>query len=84
MPPTKIARLERRTDGVGRTLYFMIPSSDRRKPPAFLDPEDVPAFEGEAAWFEVAQVRRGPWLKWRAVRRVEEPAPPPGLDPGRG
>lgn len=73
MPARKIARLERRTDGAGRTLYFLVPSSDRRKPPAFLDPEDVPAFEGEAAWFELLQVRRGPWLKWRAVRQVDAP-----------
>ena len=73
MSALKTARLERRTDGEGRTLYFMIPSSDRRKPPAFVDPEDVPPFEGAAAWFEVERVRRGPWLKWRAVRRVEGP-----------
>lgn len=68
---TIVARLERKTDLEGRTIYFMLPSSDRRKPPAFVEPEDVPAFDGDAAWFELERVKRGPWLKWRAIRKLD-------------
>lgn len=75
MPAHKtIARLERRTDLQGRTIYFMLPSSDRRKPPAFVEPADVPPFDGDAAWFELERVKSGPWLKWRAIRKLDRPA----------
>lgn len=69
---TAIMRLERRTDLDGKTLYFMTPSGGRRHPAEFLDPQDVPDFEGDAATFELERFHKGPWLKWRAVRRVGE------------
>ena len=72
--PTRVLHLEPRHDLEGRTIYFLIPSGDRRKPPQFIDIEDVPDPWNGAGWFECERIRKGPWLKWRALRRV---------DPGR-
>jgi len=44
----------------------------------FLDPEHVPDFAGDQAWFELERVSAKPWPFWRAVRAVE---PPPGWAP---
>ena len=68
-----VKRLERRLDHEGRTLYFIIATSDRRRRPTFLEPENVPDFPGDSAWFEVERVKKGPWLSWRAIRRVDPP-----------
>ncbi len=73
-----VKRLTRVTMGPGpegRTLYFTFPGGPkgRRSHVTFLDPGQVPAFDGEAAWFEVEQVEGRPWAFWRAVRRVDGP-----------
>lgn len=71
---TKIACLKRITDQEGRTLHFMIPSSDRRRPPEFIPRSRTPEFEGDEAWFELEKVHAKPWAFWKVLRRVEAPA----------
>lgn len=71
-----IVRISRRTrletDG-GATLFFVIHSGRR---PGFLDPEQVPEFEGDEAWFEVERTRVSGrvWPTWKVLRQVETPA----------
>lgn len=66
MLKTRICRLERREDLDGKTLYFMIPSSDRRKRPRFFLPADVPDFDGDVADFEFDVSRKN----WRPLRQI--------------
>ena len=72
--PTVIRRLKRVTDLEGRTLNFMIPTSDRRHPPEFIPPDRVPEFEGKEAWFELEKVHTKPWAFWKVLRQVDKPA----------
>ena len=69
--PTQTCRIERRTDGAGRTLFFMIVSGSRSRQHKFFGPDEVPAFEGDSAWFEVEP--RGGRLHWKVLRQVEPP-----------
>lgn len=71
VPKTTIKYLERRTDCDGVTLHFMTSCGPNPCPTQIIDREDIPDPENGAGWFEVEQVARGPWLKWRAIRRVE-------------
>jgi len=66
---------ERTGDLKSRTLYFTFPGGRKgtRSTSTFVDPKDVPEFEGEQAWFEVELVAGKPWSFWRAVRQVEAP-----------
>lgn len=70
---TKIAELRRvrllEKDG-GATVYFIIIGTSRAE---FLEPENVPPFEGEEAWFELERVRGRVWMTWKVLRQVEEP-----------
>ncbi|PZQ44379.1 MAG: hypothetical protein DI570_28510 [Phenylobacterium zucineum] len=74
-----VKKLTRMRVGVGaaqgRTLYFTFPGGTRagRCRVTFLDPGNVPEFDGDEAWFEVEQVEGRPWAFWRAVRRVGGP-----------
>ncbi|ATC24320.1 MULTISPECIES: hypothetical protein [Caulobacter] len=77
-----IEKLTRRTcqdviDGklVRRTLHFTFPGGrkNRRSSVSFIDPEQVPPFEGDEAWFLIELVIAKPWSYWRAVRQVEPP-----------
>lgn len=73
----KIAKLERRAlppniEG-GRTLFFLVHGIGR---PDFLDPEQVPDFEGDVAWFELERVRGKVWRTWKVLRQVKEPEKP--------
>ena len=80
-----IARLTRMTvdEGYGaartrRTLNFHLHTKGSLNSPAqYVDPKDVPEFEGDVAWFEMEKVERGGehrWPWWRAVRQVDPPA----------
>lgn len=78
----QVAKLTRVTVGMGpnsgRTLHFTMPGGKKgtRSAVTFIDPENVPEFEGKEAWFEVEQVERGAgrmWPWWRAVRQVDPP-----------
>lgn len=80
-----IARLTRMVaeEGYGeamtrRTLSFHLHTEGGFNSPAeFVDPEHVPDFEGDVAWFEMEKVERGGehrWPWWRAVRQVDPPA----------
>jgi len=66
---------ERSADPGARTLYFTFPGGRRayRSQVTFVAAENVPAFEGEEAWFEMELVAGKPWSWWRAVRQVEPP-----------
>ena len=72
---TSIVRISRRrlleTDG-GGTLFFVIHSGRR---PGYLDPDQVPQFEGDEAWFEVERTRVSGrvWPTWNVLRQVERP-----------
>ncbi len=61
-----------------RTLHFLLHSDARRAGRAdYVDPKNVPEFEGDTAWFEVEKIERGDghrWPWWRAVRQAEGPA----------
>lgn len=60
-----------------RTLHFTFPRSTgggRKSASGFVDPEHVPSFEGDHAWFEIELVEGHPWNYWRAARQVEPPA----------
>lgn len=69
-----INRVERVCDRDDKSLYFIIRSSDRRKASQFLQPGDVPAYEGTVAYFEMVKVPAKPWPRWEVLRQVEKPA----------
>jgi len=80
-----IARLTRMAidEGYGanktrRTLNFHLHTKGGfNSPVQYVDPKNVPEFEGDVAWFEMEKVERGGehgWQWWRAVRQVEPPA----------
>ncbi|MFZ3008305.1 MAG: hypothetical protein WA047_19240 [Phenylobacterium sp.] len=73
MSATQVREIERRTDRTGKTLYFMIKSASRSRQHKFFEPHEVPAFEGDSAWFEVEP--RGGRAHWKVVRQVAAPAP---------
>jgi hypothetical protein len=66
----KIERLRSHADDGLRTLSYFIRPGSRRRPWKFFDPDQVPDFEGESAWFEVDRTRGA----WTILRQV----PPPG------
>lgn len=83
MPKTTVTRrLRRVTDHDGRTLHFMIPTSDRRHPSEFLSCDQVPDFDGDEAWFELEKIHAKPWAFWKVLRRVEAPARSAGVASG--
>ncbi len=53
-------------------MHFRTAVVDRRHPPDFFGPEEVPDFEGEDAWFEAERQGR----RWRILRRVDEHGAP--------
>ncbi|MCA3709743.1 MAG: hypothetical protein IM658_03440 [Phenylobacterium sp.] len=63
-------QLHRRRDLDGQPLYLMIRAASRDRPHRFLDPADVPDFEGESAWFEI-EVLAGGGLRF--LRRIDGP-----------
>ena len=69
-----IARLERRCDPEGKTLYFMIPSTTRRSPPKFIRPEHMCEPDGPGGWFEIETIYAKPRAIRKAIRRVEKPS----------
>ncbi|KQZ31746.1 hypothetical protein [Caulobacter sp. Root1472] len=59
-----------------QTLHFTFPQStggSRRSANGFVALDQVPAFEGDSAWFEMELVEGHPWNYWRAMRQVEAP-----------
>jgi hypothetical protein len=62
-----------------RTLHYRTDVGSKRSPTKFFDLDQVPDFPGEAAWFEVEPVRKGPWMSVRFLRQVDVlglPLPP--------
>jgi hypothetical protein len=39
----------------------------------YLRPGEVPAFEGDEAWFELERVRGQVWMTWKVLRQVAAP-----------
>ena len=69
----KLVRFRVSSEDGGNTLYFKMQVG---RLGAFLDPEDVPEFEGEEAWFELERVPKSlgrPWSTWRVIRPVDAP-----------
>lgn len=77
---TKIAELTKVYGNEKQLLFYTIPAltgGGRRSSVDFIQTEDVPAFEGETAWFELESYKKEPgWKRWRAVRRVDPPYRP--------
>lgn len=65
--PIKVKRFRTLPDSGGETLYFKL---DIGRLGRFLDPRQVPEFEGDVAWFEVDYTLDGPI---RFIRRIEPP-----------
>lgn len=63
-------QLHRRRDLDGRPLNLMIRAASRDRSHRFMDPADVPDFEGESAWFEIEVLAGG---RLRFLRRIEGP-----------
>ncbi len=67
----QLKRFRSLADAGGETLFFRATGGDRRHPMPFFRPEDVPAFEGDTAWFLAERTPRG---GWRIVRRIHPDA----------
>ena len=64
----QLRRFRNRAEAGGETLFFRAMGGDRRHPMPFFRPEEVPAFDGDLAWF---LAERGPGGGWRIVRRID-------------
>lgn len=72
---TRIAKLTRAKTLEGETLHFVTKAfRGGRDTIDVIDKGNVPAFDGDEAWFELEQVKATPWNYWRAIRRVDPPA----------
>lgn len=63
----KIERLKGPAAEGGETLALFVRPGRVRGPWKWFRPDEVPAFEGDAAWFEIER-KRGAWV---FVRQVE-------------
>lgn len=63
----KLTRMRAHADAGGGTLFFKADGHVRGRRHLFFDPEAVPEFDGEEAWF---LAERAPGRDWRIVRRV--------------
>jgi hypothetical protein len=69
----KLTRVRTHSDAGGGTIFFTAPGLRRRWLHTFFNPEAVPEFEGDEAWFLAEQVpKRG----WRIVQRVNPDGSP--------
>ena len=65
---------ERCGDPTSRTLRFTAPGKGPgNSRTVFIEPENVPEFDGESARFLMELVEGVPWSFWRAVRQIEGP-----------
>jgi hypothetical protein len=62
----KIERLRSAADDGRRTLALFIRPGSRNRPWKFFSPDEVPAFDGEHAWFEIDRTQ-GAWTFLREV-----------------
>ena len=69
-----IQRIERNRHHDGSTVNFWIPGADRKHLGRGFSPDEVPAFEGDVAYFECMWHRKGPWMGYTILRQVE-PSP---------
>jgi hypothetical protein len=66
----KVERARALPDAEARTLFFSIKLGGRKRGYRFFEPGEVPAFEGDHAWFEIERARG----QWRFIRQVEAPS----------
>lgn len=64
-----ILKVERLPGPGDRTLRYFVRPGSRKGKWLWFDPEDVPPFEGDNAFFECKRVRGG----WEVLRQVERP-----------
>ena len=69
----KLTRQRSRANAGSKTLFFTSDGGSRKHPAPIFQPNQVPEFEGDTAWFEAERV---PKLGWRIVRRVTEHGQP--------
>ncbi|WP_269714858.1 hypothetical protein [Caulobacter sp. NIBR2454] len=75
MPDTRIAELTKVFGNEGQLLFYTtLRYAGGRARCDFIKVELVPAFEGEAAWFELERFKQTGWTMWRAIRQVDRPA----------
>ena len=70
----KLRRVRSSKDDNFRTLFFtaeLLGRTHGNSRSTFIQPENVPDFDGEEAWFELERVRAKPRGYWRAIRQVE-------------
>jgi hypothetical protein len=67
----KLIRSKALPEAGGHTLFFHTEGADRRHPPQFFQPHEVPEFEGVEAWFE-CEKRGG---RWRILRPAQPSKP---------
>jgi hypothetical protein len=70
----KLIRYRNLPEWGAQTLFFRADGGDRRRPAPFFQPNEVPEFDGESAWFEAERVPKGGG--WRIVRRLPDDAIP--------
>ena len=72
MRRTRIVTLTKLKSLEGEVLSYTFPVFGRRKVVEFVGRDRVPAFDGDAAAFEIEQVREPgcPWPRWRVIRRL--------------
>ena len=75
MPTRRFELTRHRTmeNAGSRTLFFTTEPIGKPGRKVFFQPDQVPEFEGDTAWFEAERV---PKLGWRIVRRVTENGQP--------
>ncbi len=72
MPEKRIAKLERlksRPEDGGQTLSLFIRPGSRSRPYTWFEPQQVPAFDGDFAYFEMERIKGG----WKVLREVPPP-----------
>ena len=65
--PLKITRSRHRPENGGGTAFFKV---DVGRLGRFLEPHQVPDFDGDEAWFEIEGFQNGPL---RLIRQVDPP-----------
>ncbi len=62
----RVQRFRTLPNAGNRTIFFKI---DHGRLGKFFRPDEVPAFDGEEAWFEMEKVKG----RWRFIRQVGRP-----------
>lgn len=73
MPQTRTMKLERLVipngEGDQTTARFFVRPGSRNRPWIWLNPAEVPPFDGAAGWFELERIQG----RWKVLRQVSAP-----------